>query len=187
MPGAIDEKKAEKKIRDTTIRVVKGDITTLEVDGFVYYAQPNLKLGTGWGNAISVRGGPKVQEELNKLGSLKTGEAVASSAGELKAQVIIHAVGPRFQEEETERKLAETVRSALRVAEERGLKQVAFPPMGCGFYGVPLDVSARVMFETIKEHFGKSTAAQTQLSEVIVCVNDQREFGPFASRLAALA
>ena len=92
----------ELTVKNSRLRLIKGDITDLEIDAFVYYAQHDLALGSGFGTAISQRGGTKVQEELNSLAPLKTTEVVITDAGEMKANHIIHAVGPRFQEENLE-------------------------------------------------------------------------------------
>ena len=92
-------------------------------------------------------------------------------------------MGPRFQEPETEPKLAATVEGALKLAEEHELAHVAFPAMGCGFYGIPLDVSARVMFTAFQRHLARSTP----LKQITICVIDNREFKPFAIQLAAMA
>ena len=173
----------EKKINDRVIRLIKGDITDFEVEAFVYYARPDLKLGTGWGGAISVRGGPSIQKELDEIGSCEIGKAVVTAAGEMKAGHIIHAVGPSFQEEEEERKLRDTLRSTLALADEKGFAQVAYPPMGTGFYGISLDNAARVMFDEFKRHL----QGETKLKEVIICVNDNRELKPFRAHLEALA
>ena len=178
------DKTNEKRIGDRTIRLVKGDITTLEVEAFVFYASHDLKLGTGFGGAIAVRGGPTIQQQLDAVGRrAETTESVVTDGGNLKAKYIIHAVGPRFQEQDLERKLRETVKGVLRTAEDNGIARLAFPAMGCGFYGVPLELSARVMFDTISGHL----AGATQLNEVLVCLNDNRELNPFAAQLAALA
>jgi O-acetyl-ADP-ribose deacetylase (regulator of RNase III) len=173
----------EKKIQDHVIRLVKQDITDYEVEAFVYYARPDLKLGTGWGGAISVRGGPSIQKELDEIGSCEVGKAVVTGAGEMKAQHIIHAVGPAFQEEDEERKLRDTVRSTLALADEKGFARVAYPPMGSGFYGIPLDVSARIMLDELQRHL----QGESKLQEVIICVNDNRELKPFRAQLEALA
>lgn len=173
----------EKTINGATVRVMKQDITLIDVDAFVYYASPDLKLGTGFGVAISVRGGPSIQEELDHAEKPVTTQSVVTAAGELKARHIIHAVGPRFQEPDTEAKLAATVRGALAAAEQHGVTRLAFPPMGCGLFGVPLDTSARVMLDTIKQHL----AGQTGLKEISVCVVDNRELAPFEKRLTASA
>lgn len=172
----------EKKLNGKTIRLMKGDVTDLEVDAFAFYAAEDLSLGSGYGTAIAVRGGPKIQEELNGHGPLRVGEAILTGAGEMKARYIIHAVGPKFQEEDEETKLRKTMVSALKCAEEKGLKRVAFPPMGTGFYGMPAERCARVMLSTIRERLN----GQSPLEEVIVCVRDTREIGPFRSQLEVL-
>ena len=104
----------EKEINGKIVRVTSGDITELDVDGFVFYATPDLKLGTGVGNAVSLRGGQKILEELNQIGEKAVGEAVATGAGKLKADCIIHAVGPGFQEEDTPEKLRRVSRFYFR-------------------------------------------------------------------------
>lgn len=162
-------------VNNAIIKVEKGDLTALDIEAIVFYAQPDLKLGAGFGNAISVRGGPSIQEELNKLGSLSVGEAVITRAGELKSEFIIHAVGPRFQEPETEEKLCKTIKSVLNIAENKGIKRIAFPPMGTGFYGIPIDISASVMIREISNHL----SGKSNLSEVLICVMDKREYMAF--------
>ncbi len=173
----------ELKINASTLSLKMCDITDLEIQSFVFYAQHDLKVGAGFGTAISVRGGPTVQEELNKLGPLETTQAVVSKAGAMKADYIIHAVGPRFQEQDIESKLEKTVVNALKRAEEKGIEAVAFPPMGTGFYGIPLDVSARVTLKTLKEYL----SGKTNIKDVVVCLQDKREYKPFKAQLTALA
>ena len=77
------------------------------------------------------------------MGPVETGEAVVSGGGNLKAEYVIHAVGPRFQEPDTEAKLRATVVSSLRRAEEKGVKILALPAMGAGYHGIPPEVAAR--------------------------------------------
>ena len=172
----------ETTVKDSVLRLANTDITDMKVESFVYYAQHDLALGSGFGTAISVRGGPGVQKELDDMGPLQTTEVVVSGAGEMKASHIIHAVGPRFQEEDLEAKLKTTVENCLKLADEKGFKQVAFPPMGSGFYGVPLDVSARITLGTIKAHL----AGKTGIREITVCLHGNREYQPYQKQLASL-
>ncbi len=164
------------------LKLIIGDVTDLEVDAFVFYARHDLQLGSGFGTAIAVRGGPKIQEEVSRLGPLKTTEAVVSGAGEMKAGHIIHAVGPRFQEEDTENKLRVTVVNALKAAESEQIKRLAFPAMGVGFYGVPLSVCAKVMISAIADYL----SGDTTIEEVTISALDKREFLPFQSVLNGL-
>lgn len=167
------------------VRVVREDITESDVDAFVYYAQPDLALGSGFGGAIGVRGGASIQKELNELakeGPIATGQAVVTGGGKLKAEQIIHAVGPRFQEDSIEEKLSQTMQSVLQLAEERKMKTLAFPAMGAGYYGIPAPVSARVMLDALRAHLTGDTGIQ----EVTICVLDTPQFNAFQSAIAAL-
>jgi O-acetyl-ADP-ribose deacetylase (regulator of RNase III) len=121
-----------KKINQTEVELIKDDLTALDVESFVFYARTDLKLGTGYGNAISMRGGPTIQAELDKMDGAQAGDAVISGGGLLKAKYIIHAVGPMFQEENLEDKLKRTMENVLKAADEKGITQLAFPMMGVG-------------------------------------------------------
>ena len=172
----------DKQINDCVIRLIKDDITDIEVDAFVFYAQEDLAVGSGFGTSISVRGGPSIAKELEELAPVAVGEAVVTAAGNMKARHIIHAVGPKFQEENTEGKLRTTVLNSLKRAEEKGIGRIAFPAMGAGYYGIPADLSARVMFEAIKTYL----EGQTGVKELIICVLDTPQYDAFQARLATL-
>ena len=167
------------RINECVLRLMKDDITNLDVDAFVFYARSDLTLGSGFGGAIAVRGGPSVQKELDNLAPVAPGEAVVSSAGKLKARHIIHAVGPKFQEEDTEEKLHRTVLNTLRRAEEAEVERLALPAMGAGYYGIPPSLCARTMLEAITEHL----QASTRLKEIVVCVLDSNQYNAFKNQL----
>ena len=171
------------KVHQSCIRLVKDDITHMEVEAFVFYARPDLNLGSGFGNAISVRGGPSIQKELNEIGKGEVGEAIVTKAGKLKAAYIVHAIGPAFQEVDMEAKLRATIFNSLEKADDKGIRQIAFPAMGAGFYGVPLDRSARITVETIRDYL----LGDTNVEEVIVTLLDNREYKPFQDQLDQLA
>jgi O-acetyl-ADP-ribose deacetylase (regulator of RNase III) len=169
----------ERKIGDKSLRLVREDITEMEVDAFVFDITEDVKLGSGFGSAIQQRGGIVIQKELDEIGSCPTGEAVVTEAGILKADWIIHANGPKFREEDEENKLRQTIQSALARAEEKGVKRLAFSPMGTGLYQVPLDLCSRVMVETITEHLANGSTLQ----EVLIAAPDNREFDPFKAQI----
>lgn len=169
----------ELKVKQSVIRLIKGDIIDLQVEAFVYYARPDLVLGSGFGGAIAARGGPKIQEELKKLGTVQTTDAVVTSGGNLEARYIIHAVGPRFQEENLEEKLRSTMLNALRRAEENGVQSLAFPAMGVGFYGIPPEVCARETLGVVKKYLETPTG----IREVIFCLKDSYEYKPFQEQI----
>ena len=157
------------------INLEKADLIMMDIEAIVYYAQHDLVLGSGFGNSITVRGGASIQEELKPHGSISTCDAVITSAGELKSNYIIHAVGPRFRESDIEEKLITTMQSVLRIAEENKIREIGFPPMGTGFYGIPLELSARVMYKVLSDHL----SGNTNLEKVVISVIDQREYKAF--------
>jgi O-acetyl-ADP-ribose deacetylase (regulator of RNase III) len=169
----------EIKVKQGIIRLAVGDITELPVEGFVYYARPDLVLGSGFGGVISAKGGPKIQEELKKAGQANVTEVVVTSGGDLKAKYILHAVGPRFQEEDLEEKLRKTIDNVLRKAEESQIQSLAFPAMGVGFYGVPLEVCARETLEAAGKHL-ETTAC---IREVVFCLRDSYEHRAFLEHM----
>ena len=172
----------ERTVHRTLVRLERGDLTALAVDAFVFYARQDLALGSGFGAAIQVRGGDTIKKELEKIGRLAPLQAVVSGAGNLKAKFIIHACGPKFQEPDTERKLRECLRATLSAADQKGIKTLAFPPMGAGFYGIPLEMCARGMLEELQGYL----KGQTALEQVIICVLDEREFQAFKPGVEAL-
>ncbi len=169
----------EKKIGDKVLRLVRGDITDMEVEAFVFDITEDVKLGSGFGGAIQQRGGIVIQKALDEIGSCPTGEAVVTEAGILKADWIIHANGPKFREEDEEAKLKKTVESILARAQEKGIKRLAFPPIGTGLYQVPLDLCTRVMVDTISQHLANGST----LDEVLIVAPDNREFNPFKAKI----
>jgi O-acetyl-ADP-ribose deacetylase (regulator of RNase III) len=170
----------ELQVNGKSIRLMVGFITDVAgMDGIVYYARPDLALGSGFGTAISTQGGPKIQEELKKIGSAGVTGVVVTTGGNLKARHILHAVGPRFQEEDGEEKLRATMVHVLQKAGELGLEKIAFPAMGAGFYGIPLIVCARVTLLAAREYLEKAA----ELKEILFCLRDLREFKVFEEQL----
>ncbi|MBN2242242.1 MAG: macro domain-containing protein [Acidobacteria bacterium] len=164
-----------KKIRNCELRLIRQDITDFEIEAFVFYARPDLELGSGFGSAITRRGGPVIKKELDAVGSLSITEAAVTGAGQLKAEYIVHAVGPVFQEERTEEKLHATVLNALKKAEAKGIRRIAFPPMGTGFYGVPLAASRDIMIRAFEAYLSQGG----KMEEIVICANDLREYRAF--------
>ena len=161
----------EKKIGNSLVKIVIDDISDMEVEAFVFYAKCDLQLGSGHGGAITIRGGPSIQKELNEIGKACLSQAVITEAGKLKAKKIIHAIGPTFQEEKTEEKLADTIKNTLKTAESAGIKEIVFPAMGTGFYGIPLDVSAKIVMNEVKNYLKNDS----KIEKVTFCMNDNRE------------
>jgi O-acetyl-ADP-ribose deacetylase len=139
------------------ITLVQGDITEQHVDAVVNAANSALLGGGGVDGAIHRRGGPSILAECRKLRAgryrdgLPTGQAVATTAGDLPARWVIHTVGPVYTESEDRSELlASCYRESLRVADELGAQTVAFPAVSAGVYGWPLSDAARIALTTVQ-------------------------------------
>jgi O-acetyl-ADP-ribose deacetylase (regulator of RNase III) len=138
------------------VTLVLGDITQQVVDAIVNAANSSLLGGGGVDGAIHRRGGAQILAECRALragkygGGLPTGEAVATSAGDLPARWVIHTVGPVFSErEDRSALLASCYRESLRVANELGAHSIAFPAVSAGIYGWPADNAAHIAVSTV--------------------------------------
>ncbi|WP_328421471.1 O-acetyl-ADP-ribose deacetylase [Streptomyces sp. NBC_00443] len=164
----------------TSITLVQGDITRESVDAIVNAANSSLLGGGGVDGAIHRRGGPAILDDCRKLRAsrygkgLPTGQAVATTAGELDARWVIHTVGPVWAAtEDRSELLASCYRESLRVADELGARTVAFPAISTGIYGWPMDDGARIAVATVR-------AAQTSVEEVRFVLFDKAAYEEFA-------
>jgi O-acetyl-ADP-ribose deacetylase (regulator of RNase III) len=148
------------------VSVLVGDITLQTVDAIVNAANSTLLGGGGVDGAIHRAGGAVVLEECRELRrtrypeGLPVGEAVATTAGKLRARVVIHTVGPvygRHNGREPEL-LAACYLNSLRLADENALRSIAFPAISTGAYGYPREEAARVASETISNYLTTADA-----------------------------
>lgn len=166
------------------IVLVQGDITEQRVDAIVNAANPSLMGGGGVDGAIHRRGGPAILEECKRIretrypDGLPTGEAVATTAGELPAKWVIHTVGPVYSKrEDRSHLLAACHRNTLAVADELGARTVAFPAISTGVYGYPVEEAAPVAIRAVRE-------ADTRVEEVRFVLFDRRAYEAFERALA---
>jgi O-acetyl-ADP-ribose deacetylase (regulator of RNase III) len=148
------------------ITLAQGDITEQAVDAIVNAANSSLMGGGGVDGAIHRRGGPAILEECKRIRSerypdgLPTGQAVATTAGDLPARWVIHTVGPVYaKSEDRSGLLASCHLESLRVADELGARTVAFPAISTGVYGYPVEEAAPVAVEAVR-------TAETRVDEV---------------------
>ncbi|WP_420310150.1 O-acetyl-ADP-ribose deacetylase [Streptomyces sp. YS-B37] len=167
----------------TTITLVRGDITRQTADAIVNAANSSLLGGGGVDGAIHRRGGPAILEDCRRLRAshygkgLSTGQAVATTAGELDARWVIHTVGPVYsREEDRSAQLASCYRESLRVADELGARTVAFPAVSAGIFGWPMDDAARIAVETVR-------ATPSAVEEVTFVLFDETAYEAFGRQV----
>jgi O-acetyl-ADP-ribose deacetylase (regulator of RNase III)/ADP-ribose pyrophosphatase YjhB (NUDIX family) len=164
------------RIKDTEIRIVRGDITELAIDAIVNAANNKLEMGGGVAGAIKRKGGKEIEEEALKKGPIKIGEAVATGAGKLKAKFVIHAATMGLDHQTDEVKIRSSCRSALQAAEQIKAGSLAFPALGCGVGGFPLLASAKIMAQEVLRHLRYE---KTGLKEIIFCLFDDQAYEVF--------
>ena len=142
------------------IRLTTGDITDMGTDAIVNAANNDLQLGGGVAGAIARRAGPAVQQECDRIGPIAVGEAAVTGGGRLKARYVIHAASMSLGRPTAEKALRSSVAHSLRLADEKGLRSIAFPAVGAGIAGFPIRRCAEVMLEEALAHLERGSGLE---------------------------
>jgi O-acetyl-ADP-ribose deacetylase (regulator of RNase III) len=143
------------------IVIQQGDITEMDTDAIVNAANNDLVLGAGVAGAIRRKGGESIQEECDAIGSIPVGYAAITGGGKLKARHVIHAASMGLGGIRTTAKsLRTSTAHALRLAAERELKTIAFPAIGAGVSGFPVEECAEIMLDEAVEHLKKGSSIE---------------------------
>ncbi len=161
-----------------------GDITEQKVDAIVNAANESLLGGGGVDGAIHRAAGEELYEESLTLGGCDTGDAKVTKAYGLPAKIVIHAVGPDYDEyddpKEAEKLLKSAYERSLELAEENKAESVAFPSISTGIYNYPKGDAAKVVHEVVDEFKSKATHVK-EIRFVLFSQEDlevyQEEFG----------
>ena len=139
------------------IELMLGDITKQSVDAIVNAANTTLLGGGGVDGAIHRPAGPELLEECRRIGGCPTGEARITKAYRLPAKHVIHTVGPVWSGGKTneEELLRNCYRNSMNLADENGVKTIAFPSIGTGAYGFPIERAAPIALRVVRENLEK--------------------------------
>lgn len=151
-------------IGQARLSITQGDITRQATDAIVNAANSSLMGGGGVDGAIHRAGGPAILEECKQIvakqGRLPTGQAVITTAGNMKARHVIHTVGPIWHNgaHQEAALLASAYRESLKLAAEKNLKSVSFPSISTGAYGYPIDLASRIALRTAIDFLSKPSS-----------------------------
>jgi O-acetyl-ADP-ribose deacetylase len=138
----------------------RGDLVEAKVDAIVNAANNDLLLGAGVAGAIRMKGGPTIQQECDRIRPIPLGEAAITGAGRLAARYVIHAASMRLGGSATEDNLRNSTRNSMLRAKEKGLESIAFPAIGTGVAGFPMERCAEVMLAEIRDALRGSTSVE---------------------------
>jgi O-acetyl-ADP-ribose deacetylase len=165
------------------MELVQGDITTVAVDAIVNAANTSLLGGGGVDGAIHRAGGPAILAECRRLGGCETGDAKATTAGDLPARFVIHAVGPVWHggDHGEDDLLASAHRRSVEVAAGLGCASIAFPAISTGVYGFPVERAAPIALRAARD-----AAAGTTVKRLVFVLFSTGDLEVYRSALAGL-
>lgn len=166
------------------IEVLKGDITKLKVDAIVNAANKTLLGGGGVDGAIHRVGGSDILEECKQIGGCKTGEAVITTGGKLKAKKVIHTVGPIWKDGNSNEPdlLYKSYINSLLVAKENNLRTIAFPNISTGVYRFPKERAADIAISAVR----KFVEEHNCFDKIIFCCYDDENYILYQMKLITL-
>jgi O-acetyl-ADP-ribose deacetylase len=170
------------RVSSLSLEVLEGDLSAQPVDAVVNAANNALWMGAGVAGALKARGGVEIEREAMAQGPIAPGESVVTGAGRLSAKYVIHAAVMGQDLRTNGALIAGATASALAQAERLGVQSVAFPALGTGVGGFPLEEFARIMVEAVRAH----AASAGSLRRVLVVLYGQQACETVASVVASL-
>ncbi|HEX4546443.1 MAG TPA: macro domain-containing protein [Candidatus Acidoferrum sp.] len=143
------------------IVIQQGDLTEMDTDAIVNAANNDLILGAGVAGAINRKGGDAIQKECDAIGSIPVGYAAITTGAKLKTRFVIHAASMQLGGKTSADSLRQAAMHSLKIANEHGLKSIAFPAVGTGIAGFPLKDCAEIMLRVAAQHLRGETSLET--------------------------
>lgn len=141
------------QFHSVSLELTGGDITNQkDCEAIVNAANAELRIGGGVAGAIHRKGDPELTRLTRPLAPIKPGEAVITEAPGLPNNYVIHCLGPVYgRDVPSDKLLADCYRNALKLAEENGIKSIAFPAISTGAFGYPMRDAAEIAFKTVNK------------------------------------
>lgn len=162
------------------IELWNGDICDLEVDAIVSPAATSLWMSTGVAGGIKRAGGDAIEFDAVRQGPVALGDAVVTQAGRLAARVVIHAVSLGRDRRTSGPAIDRAARSAMARARELGLVSMAFPALGTGIGGFPLDDAAQIAVDAVRDEL----ATPSSIEHVVFALRGAAAYDAFARALS---
>ena len=174
-----------RQVNLSELKLVQGDITQQDVNAIVNAANSSLMGGGGVDGAIHRAGGPAILQECKTLGGCGTGDAKITSGGNLKAQYVIHTVGPVYRggQQGEAGLLASCYNTCLQIADQRKLESIAFPSISTGAYRYPVNEAAQIALTTVIDFCNQNTS----IKQVRFVLFDEQTLKAYESALDSLS
>lgn len=179
---------AEYEINGVRIESVQGNIAQQpDMDAVVNAANAQLRMGGGVAGALHRTAGPGLEEECRPLAPIQPGQAVITGAHNLPNKKVIHCLGPVYgQDKPSDQLLASCYKNALHLAEENGLKSIAFPAISSGAFGYPLEAAARIAIQSVLDEIPNLSSVQ-HIRFVLFSQADSQVYDQLLQELAGQA
>jgi O-acetyl-ADP-ribose deacetylase (regulator of RNase III) len=165
------------------IELWNGDICDLEVDAIVNPATMSLWMATGVGVALKQAGGDAIEFAAVRQAPVALGDAIVTPAGTLAARAIIHAVSVDHDRRSSGAVIDAAVRSAMARAREIGATSIAFPALGTGVGGFPLEDAARITVDAVRDELTRSP----EIEQVVFALRGAAAYDAFSAVIASAA
>ena len=158
------------------VELIKGDITERSTDAIINTANDMLILGSGLGGAIKSKGGAAIVKECMQHGTIKVGDAVVTSAGNLKSKYVIHAALTQFDGPILEENIEKSLLNSLRLAKKLKMKSLAIPDMSLGIVRFSPILCAEIMFTTLKKFLNEENKTLKTVEIVVWDIETYRTY-----------